>query len=146
MTTEHAFVDSTHVKASADKRNLKRKSFVKTPAITSYLFIKEIIWALPYTRPSTKKGFFRKQDYVYDEYFDCYLCPSGELLKYSTTNKEGYREYKSPKHICATCSFLSRCTKQRLSKSGDTAYPAYICGRSRSSATSSSCKTYICEA
>ncbi|CAK6475143.1 hypothetical protein BFRIG_03112 [Peribacillus frigoritolerans] len=29
MTTEHVFVDSTHVKASADKRNLKRKSFLK---------------------------------------------------------------------------------------------------------------------
>ncbi len=60
----------------------------KTPAITSYLFNKEIIPALPYTRPRTKEGFFRKQDYVYDEHFDCYLCPSGETLKYSTTNKE----------------------------------------------------------
>jgi hypothetical protein len=38
----------------------------KTPAITSYLFNKEIIPALPYTRPRTKEGFFRKQDYVYD--------------------------------------------------------------------------------
>ncbi|MDM5296486.1 IS1182 family transposase [Peribacillus simplex] len=85
----------------------------KTPAITSYLFNKEIIPALPYTRPRTKEGFFRKQDYVYDEHFDCYLCPSGELLKYSTTNKEGYREYKSPKHTCATCSFLSQCTESK---------------------------------
>ncbi|MFP3514583.1 transposase, partial [Peribacillus sp. SIMBA_075] len=32
----------------------------KTPAITA---------ALPYTRPRTKEGFFRKQDYVYDEHF-----------------------------------------------------------------------------
>ncbi|MGG1483685.1 IS1182 family transposase [Peribacillus castrilensis] len=85
----------------------------KTPAITSYLFNKEIIPALPYTRPRTKEGFFRKQDYVYDEHFDCYLCPSGELLEYSTTNKEGYREYKSPKHTCATCSFLSQCTESK---------------------------------
>ncbi|MDM5294497.1 IS1182 family transposase [Peribacillus simplex] len=85
----------------------------KTLAITSYLFNKKIIPALPYTRPRTKEGFFRKQDYVYDEHFDCYLCPSGELLKYSTTNKEGYREYKSPKHTCATCSFLSQCTESK---------------------------------
>ncbi|MED3761870.1 transposase, partial [Peribacillus frigoritolerans] len=68
---------------------------------------------VPYTRPRTKEGFFRKQDYVYDEHFDCYLCPSGETLKYSTTNKEGYREYKLPKQICTTCSFLSRCTKSK---------------------------------
>ncbi|WP_407406932.1 transposase, partial [Peribacillus sp.] len=69
--------------------------------------------ALPYTRPRTKEGFFRKHEYVYDEHFDCYLCPSGEVLKYSTTNKEGYREYKSPKHICKTCSFLSQCTESK---------------------------------
>jgi hypothetical protein len=85
----------------------------KTPAITSYLFNKEIIPALPYTRPRTKEGFFRKQDYIYDEHFDCYLCPAGETLKYSTTNKEGYREYKSPKQICTTCSFLSRCIESK---------------------------------
>ncbi|MFB5937270.1 hypothetical protein ACE8FZ_29290, partial [Peribacillus frigoritolerans] len=29
----------------------------KTPAITSYLFNKEIIPAFPYTRPRTKEGF-----------------------------------------------------------------------------------------
>ncbi len=54
-----------------------------------------------------KKGFFRKHEYVYDEHFNCYLCTAGEVLKYSTATKEGYREYKSPKHICATCPFLA---------------------------------------
>ncbi|MCU6601689.1 hypothetical protein OCO53_14540 [Peribacillus frigoritolerans] len=47
---------------------------------------------------------------------------------YSTTYKEGYREYKSPKQICATSSSLSQCTK-RISKSRDTAYLSNICGR-----------------
>ena len=75
----------------------------KTPAITSYLFGKEIT-ALPF-KPRTKEGFICKYEYVYDEHFNCYLCPSGVLLKYSTTNKEGYREYKPPKHNCKTCSF-----------------------------------------
>ncbi|MGE7877723.1 hypothetical protein [Peribacillus muralis] len=60
-----------------------RNAAYKTPAITSYLFNKEIITALPYTRPRTKEGFFRKQDYVYDEQFDCYPCPTGVLLTYS---------------------------------------------------------------
>lgn len=85
----------------------------KTPAITRYLLEQGMTPALPYTRPRTKKGFFRKHDYVYDEYFDCYLCPAGEILAYSTTNKEGYREYKSPKQICATCPFLARCTESK---------------------------------
>jgi transposase len=85
----------------------------KTPAITKYLFENGMTPALPYTRTRTKEGFFRKHEYVYDEHFDCYLCPAGEVLKYSTTTKEGYREYKSPKHICATCPFLAQCTESK---------------------------------
>ncbi|MDF9762115.1 hypothetical protein OKW24_003888 [Peribacillus simplex] len=103
----------------------------KTPAITSYLFNKEIIPALPYTRPRTKEGFFRKQDHVYDEHFDCYLCPSGELFTQT--------------HLCDMLIFISVYRKQRPSKSGDTAYLANTCGRSRSSASSSRCKNYLCE-
>lgn len=85
----------------------------KTPAISNYLLENEITPALPYTRPRTKDGFFRKHEYVYDEHFDCYLCPASDVLKYSTTNKEGYREYKSPKHICAKCPFLEQCTESK---------------------------------
>jgi hypothetical protein len=69
--------------------------------------------ALPNTRPRTKDGFFRKYEYVYDEYYDSYLCPAGEILKYSTTTKEEYREYKSPIHICANCPFLAQCTESK---------------------------------
>ena len=43
----------------------------------------------------TKKGFFRKHEYVYDEYYDCCICPANKVLSYSTTNREGYREYKN---------------------------------------------------
>lgn len=35
---------------------------------------------MPYKRPMTKKGFFKKSEYVYDEYYDCYLCPNNEIL------------------------------------------------------------------
>ncbi|PAW26365.1 hypothetical protein BKC07_25295 [Peribacillus simplex] len=37
----------------------------KTPAITSYLFNKKIIPALPYTRPRTKEGFFSAKRTMY---------------------------------------------------------------------------------
>ncbi|MBY6054799.1 IS1182 family transposase [Cytobacillus firmus] len=85
----------------------------KTPAITNYLLKNDITPALPYTRPRTKEGFFRKHEYVYDEHFDCYICPAGELLKYTTTTKEGYRQYKSDPRICAGCPFLSQCTQSQ---------------------------------
>jgi hypothetical protein len=51
---------------------------------------------------------FKNHDYAHDEYYDCYLSPAGETLKYSTTTNEGYREYKSPKHIVANLPFLGK--------------------------------------
>ena len=33
--------------------------------------------------------------YVYDEFYNCVICPEYQPLKYSTTNRDGYREYKS---------------------------------------------------
>ena len=58
-------------------------------------------------------GFFRKYEYVYDEYYDVYLCPGGKELRYHTTNREGYREYKSCGYVCAGCPHLMRCTESR---------------------------------
>lgn len=55
---------------------------------------------MPYKRPMTKKGFFKKYDYIFDEYYDCMICPANEILRYSTTNREGYREYKSDPEKC----------------------------------------------
>jgi transposase len=85
----------------------------KTPAITKFLFEHDIQPALPYTRPKTKDGFLRKHDYVYDEYYDCYLCPEGQILKYSTTTKDGKRQYKSNPTECANCPLLARCTNSK---------------------------------
>jgi transposase len=67
----------------------------------------------PYKRPMTKDGFFKKYEYVYDDYYKGYLCPNNQLLKYSTTNKDGYREYKSDPKICSRCPFLSKCTNSK---------------------------------
>lgn len=85
----------------------------KTPAIAKLLIDDDITPLFPYKRPMTKKGFFRKYDYVYDEYYDCYICPNGHILEYSTTNREGYREYKSKGYICANCPYLSQCTESK---------------------------------
>ena len=54
--------------------------------------------------------FFPKHAYVYDEHFDCYLCPANAILGYSTTNRDGYREYKSDPKICEHCPYLNQCT------------------------------------
>lgn len=85
----------------------------KTPAIAKLLMDDGIQPFFPYKRPMTKKGFFKKYEYVYDEYYDCYLCPNNQVLKYSTTNRNGYREYKSCSEICATCPYLFQCTESK---------------------------------
>jgi hypothetical protein len=85
----------------------------KNPPIAKMLLDDKVTPVFPYTRPKTREGFFRKNEYVYDEYFDCYLCPNGQILKYSTTNREGYREYKSDPQICRRCPHLEQCTQNK---------------------------------
>lgn len=83
----------------------------KTPAIAKMVVDDAINPIFPYKRPMTKRGVFYKKEYVYDEYYDCYICPNNAVLKYSTTNREGYREYKSDPKICISCPYLSQCTQ-----------------------------------
>ncbi len=48
-----------------------------------------------------KKGNIEWYEYVYDEYYDCVICPENQILTYTTTNKDGYQEYKSDPVIYA---------------------------------------------
>ena len=82
----------------------------KTPAIAKMLIDDGVKPLFPYKRPMTKDGFFKKYEYVYDEMYDAYLCPNDRMLRYSTTNREGYREYKSDPCECKNCPYLSQCT------------------------------------
>ena len=85
----------------------------KTPAIAKLLIDDGIKPLFPYKRPMTKEGFFPKYEYVYDEYYDCYICPNNKILNYATTNREGYREYKSCGYICESCPHLNQCTQSK---------------------------------
>jgi len=68
---------------------------------------------MPYKRPMTKEGFFKKYDFVYNEYYDCVICPNNQILEYNTTNREGYKEYKSNEKTCKVCKYLNQCTKSK---------------------------------
>lgn len=85
----------------------------KNAAIAKMLIDDGVTPVMPYTRKHCKEGFFRANDFVYDEYYDCYLCPNDQVLKYSTTNRDGYREYKSDRHICENCPHLQNCTASK---------------------------------
>ena len=85
----------------------------KTPWICKQIFDSGRIPSLPYKRPMTKKGNLPWYEYVYDEYYDCVLCPQNKVLSYATTNRDGYREYKSKSYVCKNCPVRERCTQSR---------------------------------
>ncbi|MUK87732.1 IS5/IS1182 family transposase, partial [Ornithinibacillus sp. L9] len=59
------------------------------------------------------KGLFPKWKFKYDKYKDIYICPNGQNLTYSTTSRDGYREYKSDPKLCASCPLLDQCTRSK---------------------------------
>jgi hypothetical protein len=48
----------------------------KTPAMAKLLMDEGLRPVSPYTHSKMNKGYFRKQDFVYDEENNCYLCPN----------------------------------------------------------------------
>ena len=85
----------------------------KIPYIAKLIIDSGRIPVFPYKRPMGKDGFFRPGEYIYDEYYDCILCPENHVLSYSTTNRDGYREYKSKPYICENCPSRKQCTNSR---------------------------------
>ena len=85
----------------------------KTPWICKRIIEDQRIPSLPYKRPMTKKGNHEWWKYVYDEYYDCVICPEYSILKYSTTNRDGYREYKSDPNVCRNCPTRHLCTASK---------------------------------
>jgi hypothetical protein len=81
-----------------------------SPAICREVYVNNVTPVLPYMRPRTKKGFFKKYEYVYDEYYDVYICPNEKILPYKSTTRDGYREYKSNPKECVNCPLLNQCT------------------------------------
>jgi transposase len=80
-------------------------------AICHGLEARDIYGVIGYRRPNHKPGYFYKRQYVYDAEADVYLCPAEQRITYSTTNRQGYREYKSDPAICKDCPLLMQCTR-----------------------------------
>ncbi|MEH6954492.1 IS1182 family transposase [Neobacillus drentensis] len=58
-------------------------------------------------------GLFLKWKFTYNNERDLYVCPNNQELPYSTTNREGYKEYKSDSKKCENCPLLSQCTRSK---------------------------------
>ncbi len=88
-------------------------SAYKTPHICKKIFDDERVLSTAYKRPMTKDGGHEWWKYVYDEYYDCIICPEYQVLNYRTTNRDGYREYKSNPEICKNCPTRHLCTESK---------------------------------
>ncbi|PUA34969.1 IS5/IS1182 family transposase [Paenibacillus elgii] len=59
------------------------------------------------------KGLIAKWRFKYNAEKNVYVCPQKHELKYSTTDRAGYRQYKSDPNHCANCPLLKECTRSR---------------------------------
>ena len=71
-----------------------------------------MIPTFPYTRKGYKKEYFKKYEFVYDEYNDIYICPNEkDLINTGRIDKNGYMMYKANEHDCSNCQSKNQCTK-----------------------------------
>lgn len=82
-----------------------------TAGIAKGLEDRGILGVTGYRRPTpSKPGMIGPRDFAYEVEADGYRCPEGQLLAYATTDRDGYRHYKSDPAICRTCPLLASCT------------------------------------
>jgi transposase len=86
----------------------------KTPWICKKVLDDERNISTPYKRPQGKEGYFRPYEYVYDEHYDCVLCPEDKVLERKSTTREGYRQFTSNPSDCGVCASKLKCTVSKV--------------------------------
>lgn len=82
-----------------------------TAGIAQGLEERAILGVTGYRNPTPPAaGMMRKSAFRYEQAADVYRCPQGQALPYATTDRNGYRHYRSDPSICRTCPLLASCT------------------------------------
>lgn len=82
-----------------------------TAGIAKGLDERDITGVMGYRRPAPPKaGMTGPKAFTYEGERDGYRCPQGQILPYATTDRSGYRHYKSAPDICKACPLLASCT------------------------------------
>jgi transposase len=82
-----------------------------TSGIAKGLEERSILGVIGYRRPTPpRSGMMSNKAFQYEADVDGYRCPQGQLLTYATTDRTGYRHYKSDPTICKSCPLLASCT------------------------------------
>lgn len=64
-----------------------------------------------YRRPNKGQNAYQKKHFRYDAEHDLYICPAENALSYSTTDRNGYRHYRSDSKVCSVCLARDKCTQ-----------------------------------
>ncbi|MBD8894376.1 IS1182 family transposase [Roseibium litorale] len=82
-----------------------------TTGIARGLEERDILGVTGYRRPQAPRpGMMRKSAFAFEQQADGYRCPEGQLLTYATTDRNGYKHYRSDPALCKTCPLLASCT------------------------------------
>jgi len=82
-----------------------------TAGIAKGLEERDILGVTGYRTPTPPRpGMMRKSRFAYEPEQDGYRCPEGQLLPYATTDRSGYKHYRSDPAICQACPLLASCT------------------------------------
>jgi hypothetical protein len=85
-----------------------------TSGIAKGLEDRGVLGVTGYRRPTPPRpGMMANKAFTYEAEADGYRCPQGQLLAYATTDRTGYRHYKSDPVICRACPLLPSCTSSR---------------------------------
>lgn len=84
-----------------------------TPHICKKTLEMEIYPVIGGRRTSSTLEGMSKDRFVFHEEKNVYICPKGQELTYTTTNRQGYREYTSDSKQCTDCPLLAACTKAK---------------------------------
>ncbi|MBG9770193.1 transposase, partial [Bacillus vallismortis] len=86
--------------------------YLTTP-ICKGLADRHIFGVIAHRRYHPTRGLFPKWKFHYDSEQDSYICPNQQVLTYSTTDRKGYRSYKSNPETCSACPLLAQCTRSK---------------------------------
>ena len=80
-------------------------------AIAHGLEARGIAGVTGYRNPTPPRpGMMRTSRFTYEAGTDTYRCPQGQSLTYATTDRSGYRHYRSDPKLCRACPLLASCT------------------------------------
>ena len=86
-----------------------------TSGIAQGLEQRGILGVTGYRRPTPpRSGMMASKLFAYEAKLDGYRCPQGQLLAYATTDRTGYRHYKSAPAICRSCPLLASCRRREF--------------------------------